>query len=829
MSEPVTMKTYDDFVGEFVATMGNALQGDAVHAKRQKVIKTVLNANANEARFALGGDNNVYLAAGLSLLHVDKPGRFELAPSELYSSDVLEATKRGLISGKTIESKRRSLDSPNELKMLFRALFPFATLFASNPTPPTPSPGDQPSSIGALARPEYSEANSLIFRITSSVSTDQEPSKRAIDRGFEKLKDDDERRTVMKQLALFFYELVKSSDTTVSGLLDVIMTSKKYKQDSGVSAQFPTGIVADDDARSVVHHALQAGVCKYAAPTETRLAPSGGIDDLIDYALPTGIEDAIKFSQLITQSRNHEAIRASCSEIIAMHANATHFGEIALIEATMALDGAHTLAEHAAASGKCQPTSDKWRPCGKYSTNLASAALLGHTIGRLRDVAAADELAENTKQLLSHTAAVLKIDQLDHMRIVNNAIVDEKAPTIGTGATLPVAPTRESNEDFRSSVHDYLRTLVERTLYYAFVPATTDIQAGIDAALPNGSAEERRSGLWVELMRDLQISTDRVWIFIKTLSGLIGESADALITTADEASQKAAKEIQAQQKQITERVTQMQTRIVETLIAGLLKDSNLQLSTGANAANSMVVVDGDTAKQIRDLAAGESGRPFFEANVALRNLTDTTRPRKLGELVQEFNTVAETLKQSLERELLPSADTAGATLGELALPRNSYFVKLRDDTAAAIRAAFDRFDSERGIQGGIRHIFLYEMVEGADPMLSSRFAEFAGHLLVQNRVSTGISAIYASRQQLTVNAAQARVSLVRLLNQATHYASRFPTPAFDGNAHDAREAYFAKSASVSSADTLAWSSGVSSVHTQSALVSTAGWNGGVWY
>ena len=51
-------------------------------------------------------------------------------------------------------------------------------------------------------------------------------------------------------------------------------------------------------------------------------------------------------------------------------------------------------------------------------------------------------------------------------------------------------------------------------------------------------------------------------------------------------------------------------------------------------------------------------------------------------------------------------------------------------------------------------------------------------MLVQNRTATGVSALYASRQQLVINASQAGNSLQRLLNHAGHYRASHPTPNF---------------------------------------------------
>ena len=276
------------------------------------------------------------------------------------------------------------------------------------------------------------------------------------------------------------------------------------------------------------------------------------------------------------------------------------------------------------------------------------------------------------------------------------------------------------------------------------------------------------------------VSTDRLWTFVRTLSGLIGEDADSLLVTADEASAAAARDLQAQRKATAERVAAFQTKIVESLVSSMMKDSGLRLDTNAqDAQEKLVVINADTAKQMNDLASGQSGRPFFEANVALRTLTDkgTGGKHKLGEVVAQLNGVVRELHTALDAELL-SPQTAGASLAELSMPRNSYFVKLREDTTAAIRSAYDKFSVECAIKG-VGRIRLWELIEGADHTLCTRFAEFVGHVLVQNRTSTGVSALYAPRQQLVINASQAANSLQRLINHAGHYRASYPTPNFD--------------------------------------------------
>ena len=165
----------------------------------------------------------------------------------------------------------------------------------------------------------------------------------------------------------------------------------------------------------------------------------------------------------------------------------------------------------------------------------------------------------------------------------------------------------------------------------------------------------RRSGIWDEMLRDIAVSTDRLWTFVRTLSGLIGEDADSLLVTADEASASAARDLQAQRKATAERVAAFQTKIIESLIASMTKESGLRLDTNAqDAQDALVVINADTAKQINDLASGESGRPFFQANVALRALADnsTGGKHRLGDVVAQLNEVVRELHVALDAELL---------------------------------------------------------------------------------------------------------------------------------------------------------------------------------
>ena len=128
------------------------------------------------------------------------------------------------------------------------------------------------------------------------------------------------------------------------------------------------------------------------------------------------------------------------------------------------------------------------------------------------------------------------------------------------------------------------------------------------------------------------------------------------------------------------------------LIGSMIKESKLRLDTNPeDAQDSLVVVDADKAKEMAQLLNGTSGRPYFDANVSVQALK-TGQPQRLGDVVSQLHTVVQGLHKALDAELL-TPQVAGATLAELSLPRNSYFVRLREDTVAAIRSAFDDFKS----------------------------------------------------------------------------------------------------------------------------------------
>jgi hypothetical protein len=313
----------------------------------------------------------------------------------------------------------------------------------------------------------------------------------------------------------------------------------------------------------------------------------------------------------------------------------------------------------------------------------------------------------------------------------------------------------------------------------AFLDVAKDPKDGAGAVTP----QTRRAGLWAEMQRHVAVSQDRLWVFVRLMGGKIGGNASEVITLADEATLKAAKAIQEQRAEIAKRVSDMQSKIVETVVSSMLKNSKMTMEY---KESNLAVIDAEARKELKDLETGASGRPFFEANVALKNLANPKEgPPALKDVLSGLANVGEQMQSALERTLA-EPNAASASLVELSHPANAYFVMMRGDALAAIRAAQEKLNCELGAEGARRRLSTWELIEGGCTVLTDRFAELCGYLLVQARTSTGVSAMYVSHQSIYTNVSQARVALARLTAAAHAYLASVPPPAFDSD--DPKEA-----------------------------------------
>ena len=210
-------------------------------------------------------------------------------------------------------------------------------------------------------------------------------------------------------------------------------------------------------------------------------------------------------------------------------------------------------------------------------------------------------------------------------------------------------------------------------------------------------AVERRGGLWAEFHRSLAIASDRLWVFVRLLSGHLGEDVNTVLTMADDTTTRDARQAQRARIELAKKTIDTQAKIVEIVVASFAK--NATLAFDAQVTNDdqaqLLVVDDQTRRHLKELAQGTSGRPFFESGLAKSMLEKSKTPLQLTTLLKELANVGTTLQAQLRETEETAFGGAGgggastATLTELSHPSNSYFVALKTDAVAAIRTAHE--------------------------------------------------------------------------------------------------------------------------------------------
>ena len=107
------------------------------------------------------------------------------------------------------------------------------------------------------------------------------------------------------------------------------------------------------------------------------------------------------------------------------------------------------------------------------------------------------------------------------------------------------------------------------------------------------------------------------------MSGGIGGDVQEVITMADAATLKAAKAIQDQRLEIAKRVSDMQAKIVETVVASMLKKSEMTMSLEDD--HHLAVIDGGGEEEARRARLGRE-RPALLSRPTWRSRTSPRRP-----------------------------------------------------------------------------------------------------------------------------------------------------------------------------------------------------------
>lgn len=306
----------------------------------------------------------------------------------------------------------------------------------------------------------------------------------------------------------------------------------------------------------------------------------------------------------------------------------------------------------------------------------------------------------------------------------------------------------------------------------------------------------KRRAVWNDALRESCICQDRLYAFVRQLSGTISENVDAICQIDEGLLVRQQREQRENQQRLTTQAAQEQMNLVRNVFGAVLRDSGLSLGIDTRDSPSQLkVVSSTLRKQASEIASGASGTTdgYFSNSVRLENLLSSgTGEITLEELFEKLGAVGNAIQRAARvADSQYEGETDVVSLDFLSAPRNSMLLRYKPESMAAIRQAFQYFQREMKYQSGIysRHITAFELIEGNDDTLSTAFATFCAHVLVHSRMYSSGTAMYIGAWPAAANAQQLKISLQRLVTCAKQYEWTTSTPAF--GSERGRDQYFA--------------------------------------
>jgi hypothetical protein len=305
------------------------------------------------------------------------------------------------------------------------------------------------------------------------------------------------------------------------------------------------------------------------------------------------------------------------------------------------------------------------------------------------------------------------------------------------------------------------------------------------------AARMRRQLVWNDAQREACISGDRLWAFVRLLSGTISENVDAVCMIDEGMLVRQQQQDQERGMRLSERAAQEHMQLVRSVFSAVIRESGLTLGIDQTGEiNELKVVSNALRKQATELAAGQGGGGLFANSVRLENLLSKgTGEMTLAQLFDELQNAGRALQVAAEPTSVNIPTSA--SLDFLSAPRNSLLLRYKPEALAAMRHAFDVFQQEIASHHwhSMRRISAYELIEGADETLTSAFAQFTAHTLVNSRMYSSATAMYIGAWPAAANATQLKISLQRLVRAACSYVTKSEKPMFF--ADEGRALYFA--------------------------------------
>ena len=298
-------------------------------------------------------------------------------------------------------------------------------------------------------------------------------------------------------------------------------------------------------------------------------------------------------------------------------------------------------------------------------------------------------------------------------------------------------------------------------------------------------AEERvrRNAIWTDALRELDLCGDNLYSFLKDMAGTLHEDVTALIELEDRSMEANQRMYREQRRETLREINRFSQRVMDTAIASVFRQSKLKadLDAGLNSGNSaddavnamgdsVVVMSEESSQRIRELADGTAGLGFLEANSALQQFLKTQQgsPTTLRSFVLGLRGTLDAYRDYAIDALQANQSESGrASLEYLANPRNSYIVRLKNETFAAIRSAYMMLRRQL-LSVGIRENNIpsaYSCIEGSNLALRNQFAQLCAYQLSHSRAFSSSASMYLGATAARMNLNMLNISLNKMVNR----------------------------------------------------------------
>ena len=295
--------------------------------------------------------------------------------------------------------------------------------------------------------------------------------------------------------------------------------------------------------------------------------------------------------------------------------------------------------------------------------------------------------------------------------------------------------------------------------------------------LTDSGERQRREAVWFEVLRELSVSGDPLLVFLKTLSGIIHQDVRAIIDVQDQSMDMLQRQRNDQRREIVKASIAFSQRSMETLLQSVFRSSSFRVDVEStaevqsrNLSAQLVVVGDDTVAKLKELISGNSNSTFFEAQAQMTSFLEQRkgRPIPLQQLVTGIRSIVEENMQT-NINAMDASQSQGpqGALSYLSQPRNSFVVRLHDDTFSAISTAYYHLVTEMQTTGlGMIVPTAYQCIEGSNRALTTQFAALAGYFLSQSRLFSSSSAIYVSQMAASSNTTMLHIALKKTVRRA---------------------------------------------------------------